>query len=93
MYESSLRHPVWVPEINVKACNSVIVFLHIFTFVDSTYGFLLYFCDSYHGGVWPNPEVTDPKPWPVLPAGLPTSQCEYILYSNRILMQAQQRGM
>jgi hypothetical protein len=22
MYESSLRHPVWVPEINVKACNS-----------------------------------------------------------------------
>ncbi len=23
MYESSLRHPVWVPEINVKACNSV----------------------------------------------------------------------
>jgi hypothetical protein len=22
-YESSLRHPVWVPEINVKACNSV----------------------------------------------------------------------
>jgi hypothetical protein len=23
MYESSLRHPVWVPEINVKPCNSV----------------------------------------------------------------------
>jgi hypothetical protein len=23
MYESSLRHLVWVPEINVKACNSV----------------------------------------------------------------------
>jgi hypothetical protein len=22
MYESSLRHPVWVPEINVKAGNS-----------------------------------------------------------------------
>ncbi len=22
MYESSLRHPVWVPEINVKPCNS-----------------------------------------------------------------------
>ncbi len=22
MYESSLRHPVWVPEINVTACNS-----------------------------------------------------------------------
>jgi hypothetical protein len=26
MYESSLRHPVWVPEINVKACNSVMQF-------------------------------------------------------------------
>jgi hypothetical protein len=25
MYESSLRHPVWVPEINVKPCNSVII--------------------------------------------------------------------
>ncbi len=23
MYESSLRHPVWVPEINVNPCNSV----------------------------------------------------------------------
>jgi hypothetical protein len=23
MYESSLRHPVWVPEINVKPCKSV----------------------------------------------------------------------
>ncbi len=23
MYESSLQHPVWVPEINVTACNSV----------------------------------------------------------------------
>ncbi len=23
MYESSLQHLVWVPEINVKACNSV----------------------------------------------------------------------
>ncbi len=23
MYEPSLRHPVWVPEINVTACNSV----------------------------------------------------------------------
>jgi hypothetical protein len=22
MYESSLRHPVWVPEINVNPCNS-----------------------------------------------------------------------
>ncbi len=25
MYESSLRHPVWVPEINVKPCNSVAI--------------------------------------------------------------------
>jgi hypothetical protein len=25
MYESSLRHPVWVPEINVNPCNSVVV--------------------------------------------------------------------
>ncbi len=24
MYQSSLRHPVWVPEINVKACNSAL---------------------------------------------------------------------
>ncbi len=24
MYESSLRHPVWVPEINVKPCNSAV---------------------------------------------------------------------
>jgi hypothetical protein len=24
MYESSLRHQVWVPEINVKPCNSVL---------------------------------------------------------------------
>ncbi len=24
MYESSLWHPVWVPEINVTACNSVV---------------------------------------------------------------------
>jgi hypothetical protein len=23
MYEYSLRHQVWVPEINVRACNSV----------------------------------------------------------------------
>ena len=27
MYESSLRHPVWVPEINVKPCNSVETYL------------------------------------------------------------------
>ncbi len=25
MYESSLRHPVWVPEINVNPCNSVLI--------------------------------------------------------------------
>ncbi len=25
MYESSLRHPVWVLEINVKPCNSVVI--------------------------------------------------------------------
>jgi hypothetical protein len=24
MYESCLRHPVWVPEINVNPCNSVL---------------------------------------------------------------------
>ncbi len=23
MYESNLRHPVWVPDINVNPCNSV----------------------------------------------------------------------
>ncbi len=28
MYESSLRHPVCAPEINVKACNSV-QYVHI----------------------------------------------------------------
>jgi hypothetical protein len=27
MYESSLRHPVWVPEINVNPCNSVIALI------------------------------------------------------------------
>jgi hypothetical protein len=27
MYKSSLRHPVWVPEINVTACNSAYPFL------------------------------------------------------------------
>jgi hypothetical protein len=35
MYESSLRHPVWVPEINVKVCNSVSLFFLSFNIIVS----------------------------------------------------------
>jgi hypothetical protein len=29
MFESSLRHPVWVLEINIKACNSAMSYKHL----------------------------------------------------------------
>ncbi len=47
MYESSLRHPVWVPEINVNPCNSAAIFDCVrCSLFFSSGGFFLYFCST-----------------------------------------------
>ncbi len=74
MYESSLRHPVRVPEINVKACNSVCC-LSKSNFLSAKVGRLEKTDDGYMSASLP--QDADPPP-PPYPTGIGERLCQTI---------------